>query len=71
MRFKLIVMPQAECRLADWDGVFDMVEARYPEIAPKIHRWRERAARSLHRGGDRGRSSSPTPSSRIPITPIT
>ncbi len=42
MRFRLIVMPQAVCRLADWDGVFDMVEARYPEIAPKIHRWRER-----------------------------
>lgn len=42
MQFKLIVMPQAECRRADWDGVFDMVEARYPEIASKLHRWRER-----------------------------
>lgn len=42
MRFKLIVMPQAECRLADWDGVFEMVEARYPKIAPKLHRWRKR-----------------------------
>ena len=41
MRFKLIIMPQAECRLADWDGVFEMVERHYPDIASKLDRWRE------------------------------
>ena len=40
MRFKLIVMPQMECRRADWDGVFDMVEQHYPEVAGKLDRWR-------------------------------
>lgn len=53
MTWKLVVLPQQGCRLADWDGLFAMVEEHYPEVAPRLLRWREQLrdpalARSLH-----------------------
>jgi hypothetical protein len=39
MRWKLVVIPQGACRLADWAGLFAMVTEYYPEVASKLLRW--------------------------------
>lgn len=41
MRWRLVVLPQTACVRADWGGVLAMVEAHYPEVAPKLLHWRE------------------------------
>lgn len=39
MQWKLIVIPQAQCFRADWQGVFSAIEAHYPDVTPKLSRW--------------------------------
>lgn len=41
MRWRLVVLPQAECTRADWAGIFALIEAIYPEVARKLLPWRE------------------------------
>lgn len=41
MRWRLLVLPQAECTRADWAGIFAMIAATYPEVARKLLPWRE------------------------------
>ena len=41
IRWKLVVLPQTACRLANWDGLFALVAEYYPEIAPKLLGWAE------------------------------
>jgi hypothetical protein len=40
-KWKLIVMPQYQCTLADWTGCLMMVQRSYPEVASKIARFRK------------------------------
>lgn len=39
MKWKLVVIPQSECCLADWAGLLAMVRVYYPEIAEKLLHW--------------------------------
>lgn len=41
MGWRLIVLPQADCAVANWAGVFRMIEAAYPEVAHKLLKWRD------------------------------
>ena len=40
-RWRLLVLPQATCVRADWDGLFSAIEVHYPEVVSKPLRWRE------------------------------
>ncbi|MCB0335426.1 MAG: hypothetical protein KDD62_03950 [Bdellovibrionales bacterium] len=39
MRWKLVVLPEGNCVLANWAGVFEQVQRYYPEVADKLLGW--------------------------------
>ena len=35
-KFKLAIFPSVDCVLADWEGMFNILESTYPDIWPRI-----------------------------------